>query len=180
MTNLLFLLSTAFIVSIDSFLAGFSLSRSCKKILPVVLGTASMVYVLCLITNYLGSILQGILTENLVSLGGVILILVGIYNLIVNKKQTVKNSSVILQSLITGFGVGLDGACANLSLAIMGINGFYVPIIIAVMHLIMIYSGAILSNTAFNKILQKYQFIPPILLMLLGLYKLYPVIFSLF
>ena len=80
--------------------------------------------------------------------------------------------NVIKQSLITGFAVGLDGAAANLSLALMGLNAFYVPLTIAAMHAAMITLGIILAQTPVVKKFDKLDFIPPVILILLGIYKL--------
>jgi putative Mn2+ efflux pump MntP len=74
--------------------------------------------------------------------------------------------------LLTGLAVGLDGAAANLSLALMGINAFYVPLTIAVMHALTVSLGIILSQTVFALKFAKIEFIPPIVLMLLGGYKI--------
>ncbi len=168
-----YLLITAFIVSIDSMVCGFSLSLSGGKRLHVVLFVALTVFVMCLLTNYLTAFFAGKITEKTASAGGLILILVGIYNLV--KKDNCDNqttSGVIKQSLISGFAVGLDGALANLSLSLMGINAFYVPVTIALMHAVMIFLGSFLSQTKLVSKFAKIEFIPPVILILLGGYKL--------
>ena len=167
-----FLLITAFMVSIDSFACGFSLALQSKKKLPIILGIALTVFVMCLITNYSTILLSNVITERTASLGGLILIAVGVYNLIKkDKKHTTANGN-FLQILTTGFAVGLDGAFANLSLSLMGINAFYVPVIIAIMHAGMIALGIILSQTPAIKKFAKIEFLPPLILITLGAYKL--------
>lgn len=167
-----FLLITAFTVSIDSFACGFSLSFVKGKKAFIVFGVTLTVFVMCLIANYLATFLSTFLTDKISCLGGLILIGVGIYNLVKKDKETVEsNKGIIKQSLISGFAVGLDGAVANLSLAIMGINAFYVPVIIALMHSFTISLGILLANSIFAKRLGKVKVLPPLILILLGIYK---------
>ena len=171
-----FLLITALTVSIDSFICGFSISLSSKKKYPIVLIIALTVLVMCTITNYLTALLKNFITEETASLGGIILICVGIFNLIRSRKK--QNQNILPDKFsfskvfIIGLAVGLDGALANLSLALMSINEFYVPITIALMHAFMIWLGIVLSNTPFAKKIGKIEFLPPIILILLGGYKL--------
>ena len=168
-----FLLLTAFTVSIDSLVCGFSLSFLGKKKLTLVAGIALTVYIMCLFTNYLALFLQDYITERAASLGGIILIGVGVYNLFKRDGETkLDGKNVLKQSLVTGFAEGLDGAAANLSLALMGINAFYVPVIIALMHGIMVFIGILLSEFPFLKKAEKLSFLPSVILIILGLYKL--------
>ena len=168
-----FLLITAFTVSIDSFLCGFSLSYQPGKKLPIVLGIAVTVFVMCLLTNYATTFFAPFLSEKIASLGGIILVGVGIYTLFSFKKEEkCATGGMLKQSVVTGFAVGLDGAFANLSLSLMGMNALYVPIIIAVMHAAMIALGIALAGTSFCKIFKKISFVPPIILIILGVYKL--------
>lgn len=166
-----FLLLTAFTVSIDSFVCGFSLACSVKRKAPIVCIIAITVYIMCLFTNYLAVFFADKLTEKTASLGGIILILIGLYNLFKKDEQTLIKGN-LSQYFIAGFAVGLDGALANLSLSIMGINAFYVPIVIAVMHAILIALGISLSNFRFAKKLSKIKYFAPLLLIALGTYKL--------
>lgn len=196
MTGFLFI--TAFTVSIDSFACGFSLAFNGKgkNKFIVALVIALTVFAMCAAANYAAAALAEILSEKTASLGGLILVGVGVFNLIKPAENTettkklnganenLKNEKsdcakrekgkLVRQSLLAGFAVGLDGAAANLSLAIMGINGFYVPVVIAVMHAVMIVLGIVLSNVPFIKRFGKLKFLPPLVLILLGLYKLLP------
>lgn len=169
-----FLLLTAFTVSIDSFVCGFSLSFSVKKKLPIILIIALTVFIMCAFTNYLTVFFADKLTPKTACAGGIILIGVGLYNLLKKDRDNADRHSggAFKQSLITGFAVGLDGAMANLSLALMGISEFYVPLTIAVMHAAMIGLGVTLSNTALARKFAKIEFVPPLILILLGGYKL--------
>ena len=168
-----FLILTAFSVSVDSFVCGFSLSFNTKKKPLIVLGIALTVLVMCFITNYLTAFFADKIDERTSSLGGLILIGVGIYNLFKKNEQVKeKTSFAFKQILLSGFAVGLDGAMANLSLSLMGINQFYVPIIIAAMHALTITLGILLAQTSLAKKFGKIEFMPPVILILLGAYKL--------
>ncbi len=171
-----FLIITALTVSIDSFICGFSLSFTSKKKYPIVLIIALTVFVMCSITNYLTVLFKNFLNEQTASFGGIILIGVGVFNLL--KSCNTKDNNIMPDRLsfykifLIGLAVGLDGALANLSLALMSINQFYVPITIAIMHAIMIWLGIILSKTKLAKKFGKIEFLPPIILICLGGYKL--------
>ncbi len=167
-----FLLITALTVSIDSFVCGFSLSFNGGKKYLVVVGIALTVFVMCLFTNYLTALFTDYLSEKTASAGGIILVGVGIYNLLKKDDQPGKPVSNLKQVLLTGFAVGLDGALANLSLSLMGLNALYVPVTIALMHALMIALGLALAQTFLAKKFGKVRFLPPLVLILLGIYKL--------
>ena len=168
-----FMIMTAFTVSIDSFVCGLSLSLSSKKKLPIILGIVITVLIMCCAVNYATGFFTNKLNEKTASLGGVVLIAVGLFNLFKGKKKTSINEQSILGiSIISGFAVGLDGALANLSLSLMGLNDFYVPLTIAIIHGFMIGLGLLLSDIINTKQLAKIEFLPPLILILLGCYKL--------
>ena len=167
-----FFLLTAFTVSIDSFICGFTLSFNKGKKINLILSIAITVFIMCLITNYFGKYFSDFLNEKTANLGGIILIGIGIWNLFKkDKNSNLSDKSMLKQSILTGFAVGLDGAFGNLSLSLMGINGIYVPMTIAVMHALLIALGILLSQKTFAKRIEKYSFIPPLILILLGVYK---------
>lgn len=170
MTYYLFI--TALTVSIDSFVCGFSLSYTTKKKTLIVLGIALTVLFMCLITNYATTFFTGV-NQRTASLGGLILIGVGVYNLLKkNNDEIAIEKFALKQILLTGFAVGLDGAVANLSLSLMGINQFYVPILIALMHAFTISLGILLASSSLAKKFAKIEFVPPVILIVLGAYKL--------
>lgn len=166
-----FLILTALTVSIDSFVCGFALSLRSGKKFPIVFGIFLTVLVMCFTTNYLAVFLREFITEKTASLGGLILVGVGIFNLIKKDDDLANSHGALKQSIITGFAVGLDGAVANLSLSLMGINDFFVPIVIALTHALTINLGVILSQTRLAKKFGKIRVIPPVILILLGVYK---------
>lgn len=167
------LIITALTVSIDSFVCGFSLSLYGGKKTPIILGIALTVFLMCCFTNYLTVFFLNKLSERTAGLGGLILVGIGLINLIKkNEEQKTNAHGTIKQSLCVGFAVGLDGAFANLSLSLMGINAFYVPLTIAVMHGIMITLGVLLSKTHLVRSFAKIEFVPSVILILLGAYKI--------
>lgn len=167
-----YILLTALTVSLDSFFCGFSLSNKKNNKAVIVLTIAITVLIMCLIANYSTFLFAHLLTEKTASLGGIILIAVGLFNLIKKDNDTANIGVTFRDSLLTGIAVGLDGALANLSLAMMGINSLYVPVLIAFCHAITIYLGIILSNSIFANKIRKYKFIAYLLLIGLGVYKL--------
>ena len=129
---------------------------------------------MCLITNYAPVFLSNYLTKNSTLFGGLILIIIGTYNFINSFRNIPKNTNTNSrgQIFLTGVAVGLDGALANLSLSLMDINEFYVPILIAFMHAIMIWLGILLSQTKLAKKFAKIEFFPPVILIFLGVEKI--------
>lgn len=165
-----YLLVTAFTVSIDSFICGFSLATNkCRKTL-IVSGIVCVVFAMCVVANYLPVIFNVSKSYNASLIGGIILIAVGIFNLVKSDRKITFNGELKI-ILLSGFAVGLDGAVANLSLSLMGINAFYVPMIIAVMHGFTISLGVILSKIPFFSKGKCVSVLSPLLLILLGLYK---------
>ena len=162
---------TALTVSIDSFACGVSLALGKNnKILIVTLVTLT-VFCMCLATNYATLFFNQIFNEKITNLGGIILIVIGIINLL-NRDKDLSNKNSFGQIIAVGFAVGLDGAFANLSLALMGLNSFLVPATIATCHGLMISLSLIISKTKIASKITKISIIAPIILIFLGLYKL--------
>lgn len=167
-----FLLFTSLIVSIDSFFIGFSLSLNKRKIFLDVFVICFIVFLMCLATNYFALFLSNYFSEKISCFFGLILVIIGIINLISTKKQKeTKEITSFYQTVLTGIAVGADGASLNLSLSLMNINFFYVPVIISLMHGLTIFLGILLGKTRIFSFIKKYSFIPPLILILLGIYK---------
>lgn len=168
-----FVIITILSVSIDSFVCGFSLSFKKGRIFLIPIIIAFTVFVMCLFSNYLTYALDGFLTETTANLSGIILIVIGIINLIKRDENSIANDNAIVkQSFLTGIAVGFDGAFANLSLALMGYNDFWVPLTIALTHALAIYLGLLLSKTKLAQKFGRFDFFPPLILIVLGAYKL--------
>ena len=111
-----FLLITAFTVSIDSFVCGFSLAFSGKKKYLIVAIIALTVLFMCTVANCFAGIFADKLTERTACFGGLILIGIGIYNLFKKEEERpLGEGKIVKQSLLTGFAVGLDGAAQTIA-----------------------------------------------------------------
>jgi len=169
-----YLIITSLLVSIDSLICGFSLSLYSKNKTLIVLTIAITVLCMCMVANYSIAFFIDKLSEKTASLGGLILMGIGTYNLFKkNNPNPIKSKRFSFkQNLLVGFAVGLDGAMANLSLAMMGINQFFVPLTIAFFHAFAISIGIFLSKCQLAKKLAKIEIISPLILIILGGYKL--------
>ena len=170
-----FLLLTALVVSLDALAYGISASHIKKRKLAVLLIITLTVFSMCVFTNYFAVFLSATILKKTACIGGVVLIAIGVFNLV--KKDSVtdgyeRGKGLLAQSLITGVVLGLDGAFANLSLSLMGSNALYVPLTIAVMHAVMIVLGFALSYFPPFKRVLSLNFIPPVILIALGVIKL--------
>ena len=169
----LFVIFTILSVSIDSMVCGFSLAfkKGNKIFIPLIV--ALTVFIMCLTTNYTTLLFSNFLSEKTASLSGIILVLIGLFNLLKKDTALKENSSpLIKQSFITAFAVGIDGAVANFSLAILGYNGFIIPLSIGITHAVMVTLGILLARTKLMQKFGAFEFLPPLVLILLGLYKL--------
>lgn len=146
--NLIYIIATAATVSIDSFIAGFSLSLNTKKSLTLPLTVAAVTYILCEIAALLGILLKNVLQNYVGIIGGGILIALGIVNLF--KKENITLSSLSFsQCFAIGVGVGFDGAAACLSLVLQGIGDrLFTPIFFAVTHFATVFLGQRLAQSA--------------------------------
>ena len=173
--GLYFLLITSASVSLDSFIAGLSIGAEKKaKTQLKVLGIITVVFISCLIANILSTALLSNWQNIAVKLGGIILIAVGVAGTL-NRPDTYPKR---LQSptkhdasfVFTGLGVGIDGACATVSLSLLGF-GFFSVITVTAFHYLFIELGIFISNVGL-KGKKPRTIIASVLLILLGLYKL--------
>ncbi|MCM1289761.1 MAG: manganese efflux pump MntP family protein [Corallococcus sp.] len=141
MNNVLFVIFTAVCVSIDSFIAGFSLSLNKRKSVTLPMTVAAVTFVMCLIAGVAATLLHGALQQYGSFIGASILICLGIANLLRRNSQTLENVS-FFQCFAIGFGVGLDGAAATLSLVLQGMgDALTVSLIVALTHFFTVYLG---------------------------------------
>lgn len=145
--EIVLLLSTAIIVSLDSFVAGFSLSlnKKANAVLPVAVALVTLI--LCALTTVAGTLLADYLDESVDIFGATVLVTLAIINLF--KKEDEQLNSLqqitIIESLAMGFAVGTDAAVANLSLAVEGC-GLSAPIVFAVTHYFTVFIGQRLAG----------------------------------
>lgn len=144
--NTLYVIFTAVCVSVDSFIAGFSLSLNKRKTLTLPLTVAVVTFVMCLLAGLLATLLQEILQQYGGFIGAGILICLGIANLFRQNSQTLENVS-FLQCFAIGFGVGLDGAAATLSLVLQGMgDALTVSLVVALTHFFTVFLGQHLAT----------------------------------
>lgn len=147
MKNLLTLAVTAVIVSLDSFVAGFSLSLNKKANLVLPSAVALITLLLCLATTLIGEMLGEYLGKVVDYFGAGLLALLALVSLIKNDDNEQANLSTVSlsESLTIGVAVGMDAAVANLSLSLLGV-GLLAPIVFAVTHFFTVLLGQILAR----------------------------------
>ncbi|MCM1195329.1 MAG: manganese efflux pump MntP family protein [Corallococcus sp.] len=146
MRKIFVLFFTAAVVSLDSFVAGFSLSLNKKSnsLLPAAVAAVTMI--LCLVTTVVGTVLKDYLDSYANVFGAVILTVLGVINLLKDEDTSTSLQTVTLaESVATGFAVGTDASVANLSLAIDG-YGLAAPVVFAVTHYITVFAGQKLAQ----------------------------------
>lgn len=163
---------TAFSVSIDSFFCGFYLTNSEKKYLPSLI-IAVLVFLMCLTCQLFANIINNFLNEKALYVGGIILIAIGIFNLIKKDSGKRKKRKSITETVVIGLTVGIDGSLGTLSLYFMGITSIFVPVLIAFFHAVLIYLGQLVKNSKYIDTLDKYKVFAPLVLIILGVLKLF-------
>lgn len=128
MNQIAFVIITAIVVSIDSFVAGLSMGVLGKKSYPLCVALVTLL--LSIATMLLGKNLNETIA-NVKYIGCATLFIIGLVNIL--RKDD--NDSGRAQVLLVSTAVALDGAVASFSLAAMGITSILMPIIIALAHL---------------------------------------------
>ena len=175
--NLIYLIIASISVSIDSFFCGLSLNlnKGDKKL--TIFGVIISVLTLCLFGSTLGEEFGKLLENYAHILSGVILILVGVSTIKTKKDKSLlkisnEKTNTFKQSLIVGFSVGLDGAVGCFSLTLNGYNGIMVALFITFIHVLLLYLSLIVAKSFYEKA-KKFENAPPIILIILGLYKIF-------
>lgn len=147
MKNLLTIAVTAVIVSLDSFVAGFSLSLNKKANLVLPSAVALITLLLCLATTLIGEVLGGYLGRVVDYFGAGLLALLALVSLTKSDDNEQANLSTVTlcESFTIGVAVGMDAAVANLSLALLGV-GLLAPIVFAVTHFFTVLAGQLLAR----------------------------------
>ena len=136
--------TTAIIVSLDSFVAGFSLSLNKKANLTLPSAVALITLLLCLVTTLVGSFLEKYLGKNVDYFGAALLALLAIISLVRKDEENTSLKTVTLtESCTIGFAVGMDAAVANLSLTGVGLIA---PLVFAVTHFFTVLLGQVLAK----------------------------------
>lgn len=175
--NLLQLITTAFTVSADSFFCGLSLNAQYKNNPKIIIGITAAVFLTCFIGGLAGKSANSFLTDFSEIIGGTILYVVAVFNSVGSKTNSPKLTSafyspVFITALVVGFAIGLDGALACFSLTLSGLSLTSVVMLITATHMFMMTLATAIANTNLSKKLARYEFLPPLLLAILGTYKI--------
>ena len=154
MKNWLTVLLTSVIVSLDSFVAGFSVSLNRKATTTLPASVALITLILCLLTSFVGSFLAASVQQYVNYLAAALLTMLALFNLRKDDDDDVARlgSVTLVQSLTIGVSVGMDAAIANLSLSLNGV-GLFAPIVFAVTHYFTVFLGQALAQ----KVTLKYS-----------------------
>ena len=155
MTNLLTVAVTAVIVSIDSFVAGFSMSLN-RKISPTLPSAVAFItLILCILTSVIGRYLSNYIEKYVDYVAAALLALLALFNLFKKDEEasTRLKNVTIGESMTIGVSVGMDASVANLSLsldgstvlAIAGVS-LLAPIVFAVTHYFTVFVGQLLAQ----------------------------------
>lgn len=169
MKNFLMILVTGAIVSLDSFVAGFSLSLNKKATTMLPSSVAFITLLLCLVTTFVGNFVERLVAQYVNVLGAALLVLLAVFSLAGHDEQQYSLTDVTLgESLTIGVAVGMDAAVANLSLTLNGV-GLVAPIVFAVMH----YFTVLLGQTLAKKVkLEHTNVFSAVILLALAISKL--------
>lgn len=137
---------TAVVVSLDSFMAGFSLSLNKKPSSTLPAAVALITLLLCLATSFVGKALSNFDSRTVDCFGAILLFVLAAVCLFRNDDHESKLTPVtVTESLTIGVAVGMDAAIANLSLANLGM-GVIAPIVFAVTHYLTVALGQVLAK----------------------------------
>lgn len=144
--QILTLVITSLIVSLDSFVAGFSVSLNKRQNITLPAVVALVTLIMCLITTFIGKALQGIFDEYVDIFSAVILAALAVTSLLKTDDNNISMQSLSLcECVAVGVAVGLDASVANLSLAVAG-YGVIAPIVFAVTHYFTVLMGQRLAG----------------------------------
>lgn len=168
--NLPFVLLTAITVSIDSFVAGFSLALNKSKNLALPITVAFVTYWMCLAASWAGNLLRPLLENCVKYVGAVILFALGLSNLAKREEDKICQIN-FSQCVAIGVGVGMDGAAAALSLVMQGVGDtVFLPILFAATHFATVFAGQKLAQLAKP---QKTNVFSAVMFFVLGTIKLF-------
>ena len=172
MNFFIFLILTAFAVSIDSTVAGFAIGIKTKKIWLFSFVVAIATLLLCLCTTLVATIAKDEFGPIMKTTGSLFLIAVGMINFFKNQ-QNLPKTLTFCEGLSLGFAVGTDACIANLSVCLLGHTQLWIPFVFAFMHFATVAFGAKLANTKIANKLKHTSKISGTLLVCLGIFKLF-------
>ena len=153
--NLLTVAVTAVIVSIDSFVAGFSMSLNRKMGPTLPSAVAFITLILCILTSVIGRYLSNYVEKYVDYIAAALLALLALFNLFKKEEEaTTRLKDITLyESMTIGVSVGMDASVANLSLALDGSSvlaiagvSLLAPIVFAITHYFTVFFGQLLAQ----------------------------------
>ena len=167
-----FLILTAFAVSIDSMVVGFSIGLKTKKTWFFSFVASFATLLLCLASNLIASLAKDGYDLVLKIIGSLFLIFAGIANF-AKKQDTMPDKLCIKECFSLGFAVGIDAGIANLSVCLLGYTQLWIPFLFATTHFATISLGSKIANAKLTNKLKNTNKISGFLLVCLGLFKLF-------
>ena len=151
MQKILTLLSTALVVSLDSFVAGFSVSINKRKNISLPATVALCTFVMCLLSTLVGMALRNVLDAYIDSFSAIILVTLATINLLKCDEDSVTmQPPALAECAAIGVAVGMDACVANLSLSVEG-YGIIAPIVFAVTHYFTVWLGQTMAGKVYIK-----------------------------
>ncbi|MBR5145650.1 MAG: manganese efflux pump [Clostridia bacterium] len=172
MNFFIFLILTAFAVSIDSTVAGFAIGLKTKKVWLFSFIVAVATLLLCFFTTCIAIIAKDEFGTALKTIGSLFLVAVGMINFF-KKRQDLPKTLTFCEGLSLGFAVGTDACIANLSICLLGHTELWIPFVFAFTHFATVAIGAKLANSKLTKTLKHPSKISGIMLVCLGVFKLF-------
>lgn len=161
---------TAIVVSLDSFMAGFSLSLNKKSSPTLPAAVALITLLMCLATSFVAKVLSTLDSRAVNYFGAVLLLSLAVVCLFRSDSNTTSLTPVTLtESLTIGVAVGMDAAIANLSLAGDGLE-VIAPIVFAVTHYLTVALGQVLAKKV---ILSHTNVVSAVMLLAIAVTKLF-------
>ena len=168
------------LVSFDAFVCGLSLKHNIKSTVFYTVYSAVISFAGSYLFSVFGEFLNGITDVKTASVcGGALLIAISIFSFLENTgiiklNFPVKKSDLLL-SLTACSVVAVDASFAALSLSLTGYRNFvYTAFVFGIMHGLMVFLGILVSeNKLFKKITEKIEFFPVLIMLILGITKLF-------
>ena len=160
---------TAIVVSLDSFLAGFSMSLNKRPNTVLPSAVALITLLMCIASSFVGTLLSKYAQRATDYFGAALLFVLALTALLRKEESRFVLSEVtLIESLTIGVAVGMDAAIANFSFAGQGLQ-WITPIVFAATHYFAVALGQILAKKVY---LQRTNVFSAIVLALLGVTKL--------
>lgn len=137
---------TAIVVSLDSFMAGFSLSLNKRPSTLLPSAVALITLLLCLLTSFVGQMLSDVAERAVDYFGGALLLLLALFAAFRKEETHATLVAVTVgESLTIGVAVGMDAAIANFSFAGSAVARI-TPIVFGVTHYATVALGQVLAR----------------------------------